>query len=195
MTKKKKKQPPASCPRGFASQPAREKRFDEQGRRIGDDGLPMTRLRTRAHRLLNGFFIWGVVAALLCAGFTVLAAFQGQVLSAWELIAVGGAHRNGFSVASLLRYEALFCLVVAVASVANHLYGFSWFYDGYTLKPVRRITAGLGLACALWFAAAALLVGVFEPVSFLTIVLLALLWALIPKVFEERVRLAAASSR
>lgn len=195
MSKKKKKQVPASRSRGFASQPAREQRFDEQGRRIGDDGLPMTRLRTRAHRLLNGFFIWGVVAALLCAGFTVLAAFQGQVLSDWELVAAGGAYRNGFSVASLLRYEALFCLAVAIASVANHLYGFSWFYDGYTLKPVRRITAGLGLACVLWFAAAALLVGVFEPVSFLTIVLLALLWALIPKVFEERVQLAAASSR
>ena len=97
--------------------------------------------------------------------------------------------------ASLLRYEALFCLAVAIASVANHLYGFSWFYDGYTLKPVLRITAGLGLACVLWFVAAALLVGVFEPVSFLTIVLLALLWVLIPKVFEERVQLTAASSR
>lgn len=197
MTKKRKRkqqQVPASRSRGFASQPAREKRFDEQGRRIGDDGLPMTRLRTRAHRLLNGFFIWGVVAALLCAGFTVLAAFQGQVLSDWELIATGGAYRNGFSVASLLRYEALFCLVVAVASVANHLYGFSWLYDGYTLKPVRRITAGLGLACALWFSTAALLVGVFEPVSVLTVVLLAVFWTLVPKVFEERLELVAASS-
>lgn len=195
MTKKRGKRDQTARSRGFASQPAREKRFDEQGRRIGDDGLPMTRLRTRAHRLLNGFFIWGAVAALLCAGFTVLAAFQGQVLSDWELVAIGGAYRNGFSVASLLRYEALFCLAVAVASVANHLYGFSWLYDGYTLKPVRRITAGLGLACALWFAAAVLLVGVFEPVSFFTLVLLALLWALIPKVFEEHVQLTAASSR
>ena len=194
MTKKKKKQAPASRSRGFASQPPKEKRFDERGRRIGDDGLPMTRLRTRAHRLLNGFFVWGALVALLCAGFTVLAAFQGQVFSDWELIASGGAYRSGFSVASLLRYEALFCLAVAVASVASHLYGFSWLYDGYPLKPVRRIARGLGLGCALWFAAAALLVGVFEPVSFLTIVLLAVLRALVPRVFEERSELMAAPS-
>lgn len=112
MSKKKQKQKPAPCQRGFASRPRQEKRFDAQGRRIGDDGLPMTKYRTRAHRLLNGFFVWGAFAGLLCAGFTVLATFQGQELSSWELVAEGGAYRNGLSIATLLRFEALFCLAV-----------------------------------------------------------------------------------
>lgn len=192
MTKKTKKQKPAPCQRGFASRPPQEKRFDAQGRRIGDDGLPMTKIRTRAHRLLNGFFVWGALAGLLCAGFTVLATFQGQELSSWELIAEGGAYRNGFSVATLLRFEALFCLAVAIAAVAIHLYGFSWLYDGYTLRPARRIALGLGLGCALWFAMAVLLVGAFEPVSVMTLILLAAFRFLAPRVHEEHLRLLSA---
>lgn len=192
MSKKKQKQKPTPCQRGFASRPPQEKRFDAQGRRIGDDGLPMTKFRMRAHRLLNGFFVWGALAGLLCADFTVLAAFQGQELSSWELIAEGGTYRNGFSVATLLRFEALFCLAVAIASVAVHLYGFSWLYDGYTLKPARRIALGLGLGCMLWFATTVLLVGAFEPVSAATLVLLAVFRFLAPRVYDEHLQLLSA---
>ena len=194
MSKKKQKQKPAPCQRGFASRPRQEKRFDAQGRRIGDDGLPMTKYRTRAHRLLNGFFVWGAFAGLLCAGFTVLATFQGQELSSWELVAEGGAYRNGLSIATLLRFEAMFCLAVGIASVAVHLYGFSWLYDGYALRPARRIALGLGLACAAWCATAVLLAGAFEPVSVATLVLLATFRLLVPKIHDEHQQLLSMRS-
>ena len=158
------------------------------------DGLPMTKYRTRAHRLLNGFFVWGAFAGLLCAGFTVLATFQGQELSSWELVAEGGAYRNGLSIATLLRFEALFCLAVGIASVAVHLYGFSWLYDGYALRPARRIALGLGLACAAWCATAVLLAGAFEPVSVATLVLLATFRLLVPKVHDEHQQLLSMRS-
>lgn len=191
---KTRKRGGAARARGFKGAPPRQERFDEQGRRLGDDGLPMTRCRTRMHRLLNGFFLWGVVVALLCVGLTVLAAFQGQIVSNWELVASGGRQLNGYSAASLMRYEALFCLAVAVACVACNLYWFTWLYDGYTARPARRLAAGLGLGCALWCVLAVLSVGVVEPVSLATLLLLAALRSTVSKVVDERAARAVAAA-
>ena len=93
-----------------------------------------------------------------------------------------------------LHFEALFCLAVGIASVAVHLYGFSWLYDGYALRPARRIALGLGLACAAWCATAVLLAGAFEPVSVATLVLLATFRLLVPKIHDEHQQLLSMRS-
>ena len=84
---------------------ARQKtiRYAADGTRIGDDGLPMTKARTRLHNLYNACFIVmcvSFIGAAVCIG---LSYFQGQRLSEWELIAYGGNQFNGLSIATLLR--------------------------------------------------------------------------------------------
>lgn len=125
---------------------ARQKtiRYAADGTRIGDDGLPMTKARTRLHNLYNACFIVmcvSFIGAAVCIG---LSYFQGQRLSEWELIAYGGNQFNGLSIATLLRIEALYLLFVTAISLFANMKGMAWLYDKASIKPVKATMGAMG---------------------------------------------------
>ncbi|MGI6105312.1 MAG: hypothetical protein ACOYD7_03855 [Raoultibacter sp.] len=159
--------------------------FDFEGLKIGDDGFPMTRTRTQMHHLFNAYLFWGVIAILACIGFAVWSYFQGQEMTFFELTAYGGILYNDFSLATLMRAEAAFCLLVGICSIAMSLYGFAWFYDNASSKPVKRISLILTIACVIWFCLY-LIVGIVEPVAPIVAVFLLLQRRMSKKVLEEK---------
>lgn len=158
-------------------EPAPEKKpliinYDAEGVRIGDDGYPMTRTRTRLHRLLNGAFIWGIVCALGCVACIVASYFQGQEYHGFELITSGGNMFNGHSVANLFRYEALVLLFTAIMGPVLSIQGFRWFYDK---RPVWFTAILMGVLAAVSVAYEVVIVGIvgaFDPASVITLLYL-----------------------
>lgn len=160
--------------------------YDEEGNRIGDDGFVMTRARARLHHMYNACFITMIASFLLGVGCIVLAYFQGQQLSEWELIAYGGNQFRGWSVASMLRVEALYLLFVTAACMFANIKGMAWLYDEAPLKPARVVAMVLGIISAGYFVVAFCLVGVPEPVSLVVVIMALLMRKFIADVAQEK---------
>lgn len=145
-------------------------RYDADGNRIGDDGYVMTKSRTRMHHIFDGYFIWGIVAAVLAIALMVLSYFQGAQFGDWELIQRGGNQFNGWDTALLLRYESLFMLYSAVISVVLSFLGFRWFYDRSSEHRFRIVLYVFIAIAVVFFVAAVALVSTPEPVSLIDLV-------------------------
>lgn len=160
--------------------------YDKDGNRIGDDGYVMTKARMRLHHLYNGCFILMVVSFLIAVVFIALSYFQGQQLTEWELVAYGGNQFNGWSVANMLRIEALYLLFVTAICLFANIKGMGWLYDGAPLKPVRATMFVMGIVSAVYFVVAVFTVGIPEPVSLIMVVIAALMSKFIVDVANEK---------
>lgn len=142
--------------------------YDKEGNLLGDDGYEMTSSRKRMHRILDGFFIAGILSALLCLFCIVFSYFQGQDYSYLELRASGGNLVNGWEFALLLRIESLYCLTLAVVLIASSITGFHWLYDSGSKRflVLMGIEVFLSICTELFFS---LVVGLIEPLSLIYI--------------------------
>ena len=167
---------------------ARQKtiRYAADGTRIGDDGLPMTKARTRLHNLYNACFIVmcvSFIGAAVCIG---LSYFQGQRLSEWELIAYGGNQFNGLSIATLLCIEALYLLFVTAISLFANMKGMAWLYDKASIKPVKATMGAMGVVSVVYFIVALFAADVPEPVSAVMVVISILMMRFVAAVDSEK---------
>lgn len=141
------------------------KQKHEDGVRIGDDGLPMTKARLRLHHLYDFCFIYMIIAAIGAVACIALSFFQGQEMTGWDLIATGGNQFNGYSAATLLRFEALYLLCSGVLSLLANVKGMSRMYDDTPLGPARALLLSLLIGSAIYFVAVLVFVGIPEPAS------------------------------
>lgn len=171
-----------------AKQKKRQKvlRYDENGTRIGDDGFPMTKARNRLHYLYDGYFFLMVISFLVAVGMIAGAFFQGQQLTEWELVAYGGNQFGNFSVATLLRVEALFLLFLTAGSLYANMKGMAWLYDKAPWKPVRNSMYVIGIVSGLYFLGFAFIVGIPDPFSLISVVMAVLMYKFTSDVDQER---------
>ena len=187
MARKKKKT-------GLVDEPKPERKphivwFDADGVEIGDDGYPMTRIRTRMHRLFNALFVWAIIAVLIGIFCTVFAYAQNQeffLVGNLDVEMRGGTQLNGFDFAFLLRVEGLLCLFTALLSFCANFIGFNWMYDKRSPRAIMSIIAVIGIGSILYELAALLVVHVPDPVSVVNIVLAALVFTTMAAVEREK---------
>lgn len=149
-------------------------RYDANGNRIGDDGYVMTKVRTHMHRLLNGYFVWGIIAAVIAIVLLVLSYFQGAQFTDWELVQRGGNQFHGWDTAMLMRFESIFLLYTAVFSVILNVFGFRWFYDNSSEKRFANSLYIYAAIAVVYFVAALVLVSAPEPVSVIDVLFVVL---------------------
>ncbi len=180
-------------------EPAPEKKpliinFDANGVRIGDDGYSMTPIRSRMHTLFNGALVWGIVCALLAVACMVLAYAQGQTfsgngandLAGFELVVSGGNMINGFSMGTMLRYEALLGLVTACFFPFINVKGFQWFYDRGSARPLYILMIIVAVLSITYQMIIVTTVGIPEPLTLISLVLLLLIVVTMRQVENER---------
>lgn len=161
-------------------------RYAEDGTKIGDDGYLMTAARNRLHQTYNVVFVWMVVTFLAAAVCIIQSFFQNQTITDWELVWIGGNMFNGFTVAGLLRVEALFLLFLTALCLFTNMKGMAWMYDGADKKPVQITFLLMLIPSAVYFVAVLLLVGIPEPASVVTMILALLIYKFVPAVEAER---------
>lgn len=167
--------------------------YDANGVRIGDDGYSMTPIRTRMHRLCNAAFIWGMVCLVAAIACTVAAYAQGQdfvgdvsASGSFEINVVGGNTFNGYSMGSLLRYEAIFALFNAIFFSVLHIQAFKWFYDRVPVTFTAVLLVLLGVAAAVYLVLIIMLVAIPEPISIVSLIIVGLTAFTMKQVADER---------
>ncbi len=161
-------------------------RYAEDGTKIGDDGYLMTPARNRLHQTYNVVFVWMVVTFFAAAVCIVQSFFQNQTITDWELVWIGGNMFNGFTVASLLRVEALFLLFLTALCLFTNMKGMAWMYDGGDKRPVQIAFLLLLVPSAIYFVAMLILVGIPEPASVISMILALFIFKFVPAVENER---------
>lgn len=153
---------------------------------VGDDGLPMTRSRLNTHRTLNVFFIWG----LACVAIGVIAGaasfFQGGTIDGWSMVSSGGTLFHGIELPTLLRFEGLYCLMTGAVFFGTSFLGFSWLYDGAPRSATTKWMSANVVIAVIWQATALYNVHVAEPVSAVSLVILACFAWFSHKVEQEK---------
>lgn len=152
---------------------------------VGDDGLYMTKRRVSMHRSLNFLLVWGLISLVSTLAFSIAAYLQGQTFASWELIADGGAMYNGFQTATLLRAEAGYCFASGILLIIMHFTGFIWFYERRRKRILVVVSAIIGTAALCWLSFLAS-IGIFGPLTFASLVSIALFWILAYRVEAER---------
>lgn len=152
---------------------------------VGDDGLYMTKRRATMHRCLNLLLVWGVISLVSTLAFSITAYLQGQTFASWELIADGGTIYNGFQTALLFRTEAGYCFVSGILFLVMHFAGFIWFYERRRKRILVVVSAIIGLAALCWLSFL-VSIGVFGPLAFVNLAVIALFWILAYRVEAER---------
>ncbi len=160
--------------------------YDKDGTKIGDDGYPMTPVRSKMHTLFNAYFIWMLVMIVICIACIICSYLQGQEITSWELIYSGGNHYNGYSVATILRIEALLCLITAFLGLLINLFGFGWLYDKRSPRLAQVSLAVIGVASLACEIAALATIHLPEVVSIVNLVLIVLTFTTMRAVDEER---------
>lgn len=160
--------------------------YTEDGTKIGDDGYPMTSLRTKMHRIWNAHFIYAMILLIWGLACMLLGWFSGETFTDWELRATGGWEYNGYRVATLVRVEALICLWTAVAGVIINLKGFAWMYDRRESRLLNILLyAFLGLSIAVELVAL-FMIHIISPCCLINIVLIAMTIVTMKQIEEER---------
>lgn len=167
--------------------------YDKEGRRIGDDGYVMTPARRRLHNMLNVIFIWGIICAVLGAACAILAYAQGQQYGGFEgdfatfdLELSGGNMIFGYSVATLMRVEAIVLLVFAVFGPVISIQGFHWFYDK---KPITFTAVAMGIVTISAIVYEVLIIstiGIPDPASIIMLIIMVLIGLFMKSVAVER---------
>lgn len=167
-------------------------RYDADGNRIGDDGYVMTKVRTRMHRMLDGYFVYAIILAVLAVALIVLSYFQGAQYGDWELLQRGGNQFHGWDAATLLRVESVFMLYSAVFSAMLSFIGFRWFYDDRSERRFLTMLYVYIAIAAVYLVVSVVMVATPEPVSIIDIVYAALTMMTMREVKYERPKLKKA---
>lgn len=166
--------------------------YDANGVRIGDDGYPMTKARTRLHRLYDCYFFYMIIALLIGVALIVLSLFQGQQISEWELIWYGGNQFNGWSLANVLRVEALYLMFVVAISLFSNMKGMAWMYDNGSEKALKVTIYLSGGISLIYFVAFTFVVGIPDVASLVTLCMSILNWKFVQDVKFDRKNLKKA---
>lgn len=167
--------------------------YDKEGNRIGDDGYPMTPCRNRLHQTLNVIFVWAIICAVAGAGCAILAYAQGQQFggfegdfSTFDLVVYGGNMINGYSVATLMRIEAVLLIFTGIFGTAINIQGFHWLYDKKTPTFLFVVMCLVGIVGIIYEGLLLSTVGIPDPASIITIVLLILIAVFMKQVSDEK---------
>jgi magnesium-transporting ATPase (P-type) len=167
-------------------------RYDEDGNRIGDDGFVMTKARKRMHRMLDAYFIWGIIAAIAAVALIVLSYFQGAQYGDWELVQRGGNQFHGWDTATLMRLDSVYGLLSGVFAVVLSFLGFRWFYDDSSERRFRTALYIYVAIAAVVLIAFVALVQAPELFSIINLVFVALTYYAMREVKFERPKLKKA---
>lgn len=162
--------------------------YDQDGTRIGPDGYPMTPVRKRMHFLFNAAFVWGILCFVISLGLAVAAFAQGQEYSGEgiDFTFYGGTMMAGFELAFLLRIEALASLFTAIISILMSFQGYRWFYERKQALSTMVLSSILLTASIIYQFTAIAVVGCVDPLSLVTIVLVAAIWLTMRSIEKER---------
>ena len=146
-------------------------RSKEKAEWIGDDGKTMTVARKWCHRLLNTYFIYGLVLVGIGAIAGGSTFFMGQeITDVWEMRFVGGIQYHGFDLGLLLRLESLFLLISGTIFLATHFLGFSWLYDGKLFGPSKHWSITAIILSVFWIFIAFSAVQIVDPLAIINII-------------------------
>ncbi len=160
--------------------------IDRDGNRVGDDGYPMTPARTRLHKLLDIVLIFGYLCIAVAVIVVVWALFQGQSYTADSFIAYGGNEYMGYSVASLMRGEALVVFLIGMICIIISHRAMAWLYDGKDAAAVRYLMVGLIVLALGWCSYLFWSVRLVDPISCVYAVLAILTYKSMNDVGQER---------
>ena len=167
--------------------------YDKEGNRIGDDGYPLTPKRHRLHNTLNVIFVWAIICAIVGAGCAIIAYAQGQQYGGFEgdfatfdLEVYGGNMINGYSVATLLRVEAVLLIFMGIFGTTVNFKGFHWLYDKASATALRVIMALIVVVTVVYQGILLTSVGIPDPGSFIMTILIILTAIFMKQVAEER---------
>lgn len=167
--------------------------YDKDGNRIGDDGYPLTPKRHRLHNTLNAIFIWAIICAIVGAGCAIIAYAQGQQyggfegdFSTFDLEVYGGNMINGYSVATLLRVEAVLLIFMGIFGTTVNFKGFHWLYDKASATALRIIMAIIVVVTVAYQVMLLTSVGIPDPGSLIMAVLIIMAAIFMKQVAEER---------
>ena len=166
--------------------------YDKEGNRIGDDGYPLTPKRHRLHNVFNAIFIWAIICAVVGAGCAIIAYAQGQQyggfsgdFSTFDLVVYGGNMINGYSVATLLRVEAVLLIFMGIFGTTINFKGFHWLYDKASPTLVI-IMCLIGVVTVVYQGMLLSTVGIPDPGSLIMLILVILAAVFMKQVAEER---------
>lgn len=160
--------------------------YTEDGTKIGDDGYPMTPLRSKMHNIWNGYFIYAIILLIWGLACTIVPYLSGETFTDWELHTSGGWEWNGYRLPTLMRIEALICLWTAVAGVIINLKGFSWMYDRGSAGLLNGLLYGiLGLSIAIEVVVL-FMIHIISPACLVNIILIAMTIITMKQIEEER---------
>lgn len=167
--------------------------YDKEGNRIGDDGYPLTPKRHRLHNTYNAIFIWSIICALAGAACAIIAYAQGQQYGGFEgdfatfdLELYGGNMINGYSVATLLRVEAILLIFVGIFGATINFKGFHWLYDKASPRILVIIMALVAIVTVAYQVMLLSTVGIPDPGTFIMLVLDILAAVFMKQVAEEK---------
>lgn len=167
--------------------------YDKDGNRIGDDGYPLTPKRHRLHNTLNAIFIWAIICAIVGAGCAIIAYAQGQQyggfegdFSTFDLEVYGGNMINGYSVATLLRIEAVLLIFMGIFGTTVNFKGFHWLYDKASATALRIIMAIIVVVTVAYQVMLLTSVGIPDPGSLIMAILIIMAAIFMKQVAEER---------
>lgn len=179
-------------------EPAPEKKpiyihYDKDGNRIGDDGYPLTPKRHRLHNMLNAMFIWAILCALAGAACAIVAYAQGQQFggfngdfSSFDLEIYGGNMINGYSVATLLRIEAVLLIFIGIFGTTVNFKGFHWLYDKQSPVILIIVMCLIVIVTVIYQVMLLSTVGIPDPGSIVASILVILIAIFMKQVADER---------
>ena len=167
--------------------------YDKECNRIGDDGYPLTPKRHRLHNTYNAIFIWSIICAIAGAGCAIIAYAQGQQYGGFEgdfatfdLVLYGGNMINGYSVATLLRVEAILLIFVGIFGATINFKGFHWLYDKASPRILVIIMGLVAVIAVVYQFMLLTTVGIPDPGTFIMLILDILAAVFMKQVAEEK---------
>lgn len=151
----------------------------------GEDGLPMTRARTRLKRVLSFYTIWGFICIPVAACWFITSCMPSQVYGLFSLFGFTDGTVNGWSPVLLLRFEALATLVGLLSLLVNS-FTFSWMFGQISARWFVVMTGALAIAYGLYLGWWLVSFGIPEPIAIINLVFLVLIWGSAYAAAQER---------
>lgn len=151
----------------------------------GEDGLPMTKARTRLKRVLSFYTIWGMVCIPIAACWFIASCSTSMTMGLFGAFGFTMDSFNGWNPAVLLRIEAVVTLFGLLSLLVNS-FTFSWMFGQASARWFGVLTAVLGVLYALYLAWMLTSFGIFEPIAIINLVFLIFIWGSAYQVAQER---------
>ncbi len=180
MAKKKKKKKKAKPQQVQEEEPKLdlyEMGYLDENVSIGDDGYPMTHARLSMQRLCSAWFIWAIIAMALgifAISFTYTQSEPAQI------------QIHEYNLALLLRIEGAFCFLTGILSFVLNVCGSHSLYapSGSVLLSVMMVA--LVVISLAYEAVALFMINLPDPVSFVNLILIVLMFSRKQRVDLER---------